>query len=298
VSSLASLLRAGQCSFNALEWREATLERLSNVPAAALIQALPKRTCAADIVGDHTSSRASVCQGAAGKNGLSTDTEIEWSGKFTLKPGSTYSWNFHASTGCKFSECTTSYPDPAIEIFVVAANLLTDKEGQADTIMKAPSSTSVVHNGAIDMGKGGSRIPVKSILTMKTIASTDTSMITTFLLTLPSTSSSTWWFFTQHVPHEFSANFLTCTSGACKDEASGNKLSNFVFPTQTSLYLGATNHVNQAIKDKVTKVTSNGLIMTAPSPKVAGAGRRVAHVSLLVLAVAFLASVTSCACIL
>ena len=237
---------ACQCAFNALEWREKNLDRLSNVPAAALQQALPKETCAAaGEIKAHT-----VCGGAAGKDRLSIDTEIEWSGKFTLMPGSNYTWNFHASIGCKNQKCTTKLPDPAIEVLLVADSTVKavaaadgiSVEEAADAAMKKVGSTTVQHNAGIDLGLSSSTsMPTKSSLQMQTIpdGSSD-ALVSSFEVMLPSDAPSTWWFFTQHVPQEFSANFLTCTAGACRKDNSSNI---YVFPSETSLYLGADKYV-------------------------------------------------------
>ena len=250
-----------QCSFNALEWREATLSRLSNVPEKALIQALPKTICSTS-----SSLESSTCHGAIAKNKLSTDTEIEWSGKFKLVPGSKYTWNFYASTGCVNKKCTTSYPDPAIEVLVVAANLISS-EMQADTIMKSQNSNTVLHQSAINIGDGGNPIPLKSILTMNTIGATDTTMVTSFEINVPTNGQSTYWMYTQHVPHEFSANFLTCTSGACVGSS-----STYVYPTDTSLYLGTSKYVNEW-KNKLEKVeTSDGTYVSTLTPSATSNG--------------------------
>ena len=236
-----------QCAFNALEWRENTLERLSNVPVAALQQALPKETCAA------TSGAAvhTVCDGAAGKDPLSNDTEIEWSGKFALVPGSTYTWNFHASIGCKNKNCTTVLPDPAIEVLLVAestANAVAKTAGgtveqAADAAMKKAGSATVQPGASIDLGLDSSTtMPAKSALQMRAIpAESSAALVSDFVVTLPANAPAAWWVFTQHVPHEFSANFLTCTSGACKK--AGGTAAAYVFPSETSLYLGANKYV-------------------------------------------------------
>jgi hypothetical protein len=237
-----------QCAFNALEWREATLNRLSNVPVAALQQALPKETC------DATSRTAAdtVCDGAVGKDPLSEDTEIEWSGKFALVPGSSYTWKFHASIGCKNKKCTTTLPDPAIEVLLVSESTanavakaagVTVEQAADEAMKKAGSQNTVQHGASIDLGLNSSTtMPTKSALRMKAIpAASSDPLVSDFVVTLPANASAVWWFFTQHVPHEFSANFLTCTSGACK--TAGGTAAAYVFPSETSLYLGANKYV-------------------------------------------------------
>eukprot|EP00946_MAST-07B_sp_MAST-7B-sp1_P001983 g1983.t1 len=236
-----------QCAFNALEWRESNLDRLSNLPPAALQQALPMATC----TGQETTH---VCDSAAGKDPMSSDTEIEWSGKFALTPGSTYSWNFHASIGCTSkTQCRTTLPDPAIEVLIVAESTAkaaakaagSSIEVLADSTMKKSASITVRPNGNIDLGLNlSSSMPTKSVLTMETIpAGSSDSSVSSFLVTIPPEAENSWWIFTQHVPHEFSANFLTCSLGACKDAKDSSAA--YAFPSDTSLYLGASTYVGQ-----------------------------------------------------
>jgi hypothetical protein len=241
-----------QCSFNALEWRETTLNRLSNVPEAALIKALPKQKACSQ-----ATRGGSVCKSADGKDPMSTDTEIEWGGHFDLIPGSTYHWNYYARRGCKNNVCETTYPDPAISVLVSASHLIGQTikvaEVEADKIMKASLSNTVVHNGVIDIGNGGTAVPLKSMLTMNSINATDTTMITSYQIVLPSTAPASWWFFTQHVPHEFSANFLTCAAGPCLTANGG--ANKYVYPTNTSLYLGASKYVNNWASNAKTSIS-------------------------------------------
>ena len=125
--------------------------------------------------------------------------------------------------------------------------------------MKASSSNTVVHNGAIDIGDG-SVPPLKSILTMNSINATNTTnttIVTSYQIVIPSTAPASWWFFTQHVPHEFSANFLTCATGKCATANGGAK--KYVYPTKTSLYFGASTYVNPWISN-VTTTISDGEI--------------------------------------
>eukprot|EP00946_MAST-07B_sp_MAST-7B-sp1_P001130 g1130.t1 len=234
-----------QCAFNALEWRESNLHRLSNLPASALQQALPMATC----TGQETTH---ICDSAARKDPISSDTEIEWSGKFALVPGSTYSWNFHASIGCTSkTQCRTTLPDPAIEVLLVAkstANAAANAAGSsieevADSTMKKSARITVAPNGKIDLGLNlSSSMPTKSVLTMETIpAGSNDPLVSSFFVTIPADAENVWWVFTQHVPHEFSANFLTCVSGACKDAKDDSAA--YAFPSSTSLYLGASTYV-------------------------------------------------------
>ena len=309
-----------QCAFNALEWREATLQRLSDMPRAALEQALPLETCgdgggvggggAATAITPllNTSSPSSlsssssysatpdVCAAATGKEPLSVGTEIEWSGKFALVPGSTYTWTFHASTGCVDGVCNTTYPDPAIVVLVVSEAVLaaaaaaaaaaagggsggdggvddSSMEGVVDAAMKARANNTISHGGAIDLGGGGGDglgngtrngslasprhrnrtaqklVPIKTVLRMNTIVQGRTDavppagMVTAFTLRVPAGGNSMWWVFTQHVPQEFSANFLKCEAGGTASQR-GVAVGVYVYPSDTSLYLGRSAYVN------------------------------------------------------
>jgi hypothetical protein len=259
-----------QCAFNALEWRENSLNRLSDFPKNALIQALPKmKSC--------SSEGTSVCVSANDKDKLSSNTEIEWSGQFELMADSTYHWNFYAPTGCKNSVCTTEYPDPAIEILFSSLNALGDSietaEKAADKILKDTASNSVSHNGQISLGaSSGKAVPLKSVLTMNNISSTDTKMLTTYQITLPSNYPTKWWMFTQHVPHEFSANFLTCVSGTCLKGG-----SKYVYPSQTNLYLGSSKYVNNW-KENIESATSDGKIIGGNEVKSDGMSRQLSSI--------------------
>ena len=253
-----------QCAFNTLEWREATLNRISNFPKEALIQALPKSTCSLEErSGGEEGTDNSVCAGAHGKDSLSSDSQVEWSGFFQLTPGSTYTWTFHATITCKNKICETTYPDPAIHILLAASTTLgKDVETAADAVLKeATSHNSVSDEGTIDIGvdpaanDGKATLPKKSILTMGTIptncgTSAPCPKTTSYKVILPTNAPKDYWMFTQHVPHEFSANFLTCTSGACLNKDN----LKYVYPTQTSLYLGVSKYVNTWKDDMIAKV--------------------------------------------
>ena len=253
-----------QCGFNALEWREENLQRLSNMPAKSLQKALPRKTCESNV-------GKSPCIAAKAKDPLSSDTEIEWSGKFELTPGSTYSWNFHAGIGCTAASpsskqtCKTTLPDPAIEVLIVSESAITavakdvgsNIEAVADSTMKAQPVRVVEHDGSIDLGlsESSTTIPKKSSLRMQNIpAGSSSPLVTVFKVTLPSDAPKKWWVFTQHVPQEFSANFLVCASGACKTSS-----STYIFPFETSLYLGASKYEREWEDTLETEVRGDGL---------------------------------------
>jgi len=223
-----------QCSFNALEFREMNLERLSSLPPEALSAALPKRSCPSEV------DTTSVCHAAANKFQLSPDTEIEWSGQYELMPGSTYSWTFYAQQHCKNTLCTLQYPDPAIDVLFAASDALgSDPDSRADAILKANKSNTVLPGAKVDLT--GER---KTTLQFNSVDPSSQSTISEYLVEIATGASSQWLAYTQHVPHEFSAQFLRCVSGAC---ASSGSSAQFVFPRSTTLYVERTNSgVSQA----------------------------------------------------
>ena len=267
------------CAFNALEWREDRLERLSHLPAAALVQALPQQTCGAEAAAEvgKAAATASTCRAASTRDPLSDDTRIEWSGEYELLPGSTYSWSFHASVGCGTGGCELTYPDPAIEVMLVPSTVVGAdrgaRESAADAMMKQTPDT-VQAGETVDLGSAAAAAGLKMRLVMRELRNTSESMATAFALALPAGAPARWWAFTQHVPHEFSASFFACTSGACSDGGPPAAAA-YVYPNQTSLYFGASSQRSAADgwRSRVTTsvgATAQGLSRAAIAGIVAG----------------------------
>ena len=92
-------------------------------------------------------------------------------------------------------------------------------------------------------------LPTRSSLQFNTPVNSSTT--TVFRIVLPADApAGPYRMFTQHVPHEFSASFLTCAAGACA--ASG--LAPYVYPSDTSLYLGKSTYTKEwTVTTKVSR---------------------------------------------
>jgi hypothetical protein len=194
-----------QCAPNSLGYSEQNLERVGSPPAAMLAAELPWMVCS-------DSSKATPrtgCTASLRRPSISANTAIEWAGLWDLQNG-TYLWTFYAQ---KKDGKSLSYPDPSMDVFIVSigpGSELSGAEGTADAAMSREDTVTVSETTvtASGLGKVSATAKTKQTLMFSEQAKTQ--------FTLDIAAKGRYAIFTQHLPTEFMANALECSSGACK----------------------------------------------------------------------------------
>jgi len=200
------------CASNSIAFSEQHLARIGGPPPDVFSQELPFKTCSA--------GTSDICYASAKHPLLSKDTAVEWSGLWSLSPG-LYRWTLYAS-GKKEPSASVKYeyPDPAIDIYITQCTSLDEVSSAADAALKNAASISIEHQGTLDL-----KANQKHTIRLEEGASH------TFV-DLQVEVAGSYCMFTQHLPGEFGASYLSCINPGSGTEAT----CSYVFTEASRVY--------------------------------------------------------------